>query len=46
MHPSMYYDPPVGAPMEPYPPGMLPMQPVDPVYDQRYYWREMESKPP
>ena len=48
MHPSMYYDgPPVGAPpMEPYGGTVMSMQPVDVVYDQRYYWREVESKPP
>lgn len=46
MHPSMYYDgPPVVPPMEAYG-GMVPMQPVDGGYEQRYYWREMESKPP
>ena len=47
MHPSMYYEgPPVPPPpqMEPYG-GMVPMQPVDGGYE-RYYWREMESKPP
>lgn len=32
--------------MEPYGGGMMPMPPVEPVYDQRYYWREMDSKPP
>lgn len=48
MHPSMYYDgPPIGAPpMEPYGGSIMPMQPVDAMYDQRYYWREVESKPP
>lgn len=42
MHPSMYYDPQGPPPMEAY---MPPPMPVDTGYDQRYYWREMDSKP-